>query len=265
MKDLSSITHQVISAVQDVGYFIQQESLKFAASDVEEKSLNSLVTYVDKTSEELLTQRLQKIIPTSGFITEEEVTQDEMKEFTWIIDPLDGTTNFIHRLPFYCISVALQIGGKTVLGVVYEMNHKEMYHAISGQGAFLNKKPIQVSKTKNLKDAIIATGFPYYDYSGLEAYLSTFEYFVKNTRGVRRFGSAAMDLAYVACGRFDGFFEYGLNVWDVAAGILLVHEAGGKLQDFTGGEQYLDGNRIIASNSYLAMRISNITGQYFSS
>lgn len=161
---------------------------------------------------------------------------------------MDGTTNFIHGLPIFSISIALAHKNEIIAGVIYEINQDECFYAWKNGGAFLNGKQIYVSKTDKLDDSLLATGFPYYDYSRLDAYLQLFKHFMQNTRGVRRLGSAAVDLAYVACGRFDGFYEYGLNPWDVAAGIILVKEAGGNCIDFNEGKDYLYGREIIASN-----------------
>lgn len=258
MVDLSKITSQVIRLAKEVGVFIREETATFDFHSIEEKSINSLVTTVDKGSEELLANGLRKILPQAGFLTEEKMVAQEDREYTWIIDPIDGTTNFIHQLPFYCISIALRKDAEMVVGVVYEINRREVFSAFSGGGAYLNSQPIQVRTSNHLKDAVIATGFPYYDYSKLDSYMHTLEYFMKHTRGVRRFGSAALDLAYVACGRFDGFFEYGLNTWDVAAGIVLVKEAGGTITDFTGGTEPLERREMVASNVEIGMRMTNV-------
>lgn len=258
MVDLSKIVTQVIRLAKEVGVFIREETASFDFHSIEEKSVNSLVTHVDKGSEKLLALGLQKILPQAGFLTEEKMVAQENRAYTWIIDPIDGTTNFIHQLPFYCISIALRKDAQMVLGVVYEINRREVFSAFAGGGAYLNNQPIQVRSSTHLKDAVIATGFPYYDYSKLDAYMHTLEYFMKHTRGVRRFGSAAMDMAYVACGRFDGFFEYGLNTWDVAAGIVLVNEAGGSVTDFTGGDEPLKRRELVASNAEISLRMTNV-------
>ena len=246
--NLETLTHASCKVVKEVGLFIQEELGRVKAKDIETKSLNSLVSYVDKTAEEKLVSALSELLPDSKFLTEEETVTQEEGEFRWIIDPLDGTTNFLHQLPFFSISVALQHHGKTVLGIVYEVNQKECFYAWKGGGAFLNGNPISVTDTQRIEESLVATGFPYYDYTYMSAYFEVLEYLMLNTRGIRRFGSAALDLAYVACGRFDAFFEYSLNPWDVAGGAFLVQEAGGKLSDFSGGTDYLFGKQILASN-----------------
>ena len=235
--------------VEQTGNFIRAELGKVASPDIEVKSLNSLVSYVDKTAEKQLVSGLTELIPNATFLTEEETIEQRKGTYQWIIDPLDGTTNFLHQLPCFAISVALQHREETVLGIVYEINSKECFYAWQGGGAYLNEQKISVSPTSTLQESLIATGFPYYDYQWVEPYLKTLKHFMLETRGVRRFGAAAVDLAYVACGRFDAFFEYSLSPWDVAAGILLVQEAGGRVSDFKGGDNFLYGKEIIAANS----------------
>lgn len=263
VRNLASILEQTLRVVEDVGVFIRQEAHQFQQDQIETKALNSLVTYVDKTAEKMLVERLHDLLPEAGFWTEEETAVREEKAYTWIIDPLDGTTNFIHHVPVYGISVGLKKDQDLILGIIYEVNRKEMFYARRQSGAFLNHQKIRVSKTRVLSDALIASGFPYSDHAYLAPYLQSFEYFVRHARGVRRLGSAAVDLAYVACGRFDGYFEYGLNPWDVAAGILLVREAGGIVQDFQGQAEVLSGHQILASNDALNLRLLNITKQFF--
>lgn len=234
-----------------VGEFIRREKGKVTSGEIETKSLNSLVSYVDKTAEEHLVKELGNLLPGSVFLTEEETVKTQRGDLQWIIDPLDGTTNFLHSLPVFSVSVALQVKQETVLGIVYEINQHECFYAWKGGGAYLNGEPVSVSKTETLADALIATGFPYFDYDKVPGYLQILSEMMTKTRGVRRFGSAAVDLAYVACGRFDAFFEYSLNVWDVAAGAFIIQEAGGRVTDFRGGDDYLYGREIVATNAIL--------------
>ena len=255
---LTQLLAQVEVLTMHVGKYIRDEAEAFDPSQIEEKSLNSLVTHIDKGAEKRLASGLNNLLPQAGFITEEKMVAQEDRKYTWIIDPIDGTTNFIHGLPYFCISIALRQHDEIVLGVVYDISRDELFSAVKGNGATLNKKPIQVSKTIHLKDSILATGFPYHDYRSVQEYLEIFEYFIKHTRGLRRFGAAALDLSYVACGRFDGFFEYGLNIWDVAAGVLLIQEAGGKVVDFKGHNTFLESRQLIAGNSEVVMRMTNV-------
>jgi myo-inositol-1(or 4)-monophosphatase len=192
---------------------------------------------------------LKKIVPSAGFITEENTVEQLNSELVWIIDPLDGTTNFIHNLPIYSISVALVKGNEILIGVVYEMGKKDLFIAWQNGGSWCNGEKICVSKTSELSQSLIATGFPYYEFDQMEAYIKTLTYLMKNTHGLRRLGSAAVDLAYVACGKFDAFFETGLHAWDVAAGCLLVQEAGGNVYDFKGETNYIFGKSITAGNA----------------
>ena len=177
---------------------------------------------------------------------------------------MDGTTNFIHHVPVYAISVALMRNNEIILGVVYGINNRECFYAWKGSQAFLNREPIRVSETSNLNNSLLATGFPYSDYGKLDEYIKLFKNLMIKTRGIRRLGSAAIDLAYVACGRFDGFFEYGLHSWDVAAGAFIIKQAGGEISDFNGGNDFVFGKEIIASNQGIYKELSNIINNSFS-
>ena len=245
-NELERICCEACGIIKSVGGFLMEELGKVDVSAIETKSLNSLVSYVDKTAEEKLVAALQVILPAATFITEEETIEQASGEYRWIIDPLDGTTNFLHQLPFFAISVALQQNEKTIMGIVYEPNREECFYAWKDGGAYLNGKAIHTSNNAVLKDSLVATGFPYYDYTRQESYLKVFTHLMANTRGIRRCGAAALDLAFVACGRFDGYFEYSIQAWDVAAGAFLVQEAGGKVTDFSGGDNYLFGQEIVA-------------------
>jgi myo-inositol-1(or 4)-monophosphatase len=245
------ICKNVISAAVEAGMFIQSEAQKFSSDKVETKGLNNFVSYVDKNAEKILVEALTDILPDSGFIAEEGTMEHHGEQYTWVIDPLDGTTNFIHGLPTYGISIALMDGKEIVLGVVYELNTKECFSAWKGSPAFLDGKPITVSKAPTVKDSLVATGFPYYDFDKLTAYMKSLEYFLKNSHGARRIGSASVDLAYVACGRFEAFYEYGLQPWDVAAGAFILQQAGGKVSDFDGGSDFIFGKEIVATNGLI--------------
>ena len=246
--ELKQLTEKVCSISKEVGAFIQQESAKLSSGDIETKSKNSLVTYVDKTAEKIVVDFLSELIPESGFIAEEGTSNKKGEKYNWVIDPLDGTTNFIHSIPTYCVSIALLKNNELALGVIYEPNQDEMFYAWKNGGAYLNGKSISVSSTTKISNALLATGFPYYDYKRIDGYMNMLKWLMHNSRGVRRIGSAAIDLAYVACGRFDAFYEYSLNPWDVAAGAIIVNEAGGSVKDFEGGENYIFGREILASN-----------------
>ncbi|NNM15986.1 MAG: inositol monophosphatase [Bacteroidia bacterium] len=245
--DLHSICEQVIALSKSTGEFIREERKNFNRNTVEYKGKNDLVSYVDKTAEQQLVSGLKSTLAEAAFITEEN-TENSEGEFQWVIDPLDGTTNFVHGVPCFCISIALLQNKKAILGVIYEINLDECFYASQGNGAFLNGEKISVSPTLNLSETLMATGFPYQDYSRLPEYMQVFDHCMHHTHGLRRWGSAAVDLAYVACGRFDGFFEYGLNPWDVAAGVIIVEEAGGSVSDFSGNGNAIFGEEIIATN-----------------
>ncbi|MDD3875809.1 MAG: inositol monophosphatase family protein [Bacteroidales bacterium] len=251
MENYGNLCMSVCSLCEKTADYIRGEALKLKTSDVEIKGMHNFVTYVDKTAEKKLVEALQSLLPSAGFIVEENTIEKKSADYNWIIDPLDGTTNFIHGIPCYCISIALMSEKEIVLGVIYEINLKECFYAWKGSPAFLNAKEIHVSKSTKIVDSLLATGFPYYDYKHLDPYLDFFKYLILESRGVRRLGSAAVDLAYVACGRFDGFYEYSLNPWDVAAGSFIVEQAGGKVCDFSGKDNFIFGQEIIAANPFI--------------
>lgn len=233
--------------VINTGHYISNQFGQVHSDDIEEKSMNQLVSYVDKTAEELLIKGLSGLWPESSFYTEEATVERKLKEYTWIIDPLDGTTNFLHSLPVYSVSVALMHKENVVMGFVYDCDRGDIYAALKGEGAWMNENEIHVSGCKHLSSSLLATGFPYYDFEKIHSYLSVLRDLMKKSHGLRRLGSAALDLAYTACGRFDGFFEYGLSPWDVAAGALIIEEAGGLVTDFNGSKNYIFGKTIIGS------------------
>lgn len=254
----------MVQAATQVGRYILSQQGQLAEADVEEKGVHNLVSYVDKTAEEQLVAALSQVVPEAGFITEENtIAQSADKEYKWIIDPLDGTTNFIHGIPCYAVSIALVKGETPIAGVIYEITRAECFYAWQGGGAFLNGKPISVSKIKELDKSLLVTGFPYYDYGKLDQYLALFKHLMKHSRGIRRLGSAATDMAYVACGRFEAFYEYGLSPWDVAAGIVIITEAGGSVADFSGGTNYLFGKELVCSNTHVQQEMLDAVGLFF--
>jgi len=223
--------------------------MNFDANAIEFKGLNDLVSYVDKNAEKQLVRNLKKLIPEAGFTTEEETINSKGDIYNWIIDPLDGTTNFIHGIPAYAISIALYEHNMPVIGVVYEINRGEMFYSYKGGAAYLNGKEIRVSPRASLSDCLLATGFPYYQFDKQAKYMQLLSEMMQKCHGLRRIGSAAVDLAYVACGRFDAFFEYNLNAWDVAAGAYLVQQAGGNVLNFRGGDEFINTREILATNA----------------
>lgn len=234
---------------KEAGRFIREQQHKITSEKIESKGLHNYVTYVDKTTEQMLVDKLQTLLPEAGFIVEEETISKTGAVYNWIIDPLDGTTNYIHGLPPYAISIALKENDEIVAGVIYEVCLDECFYAWKNSKAFLNGNEIMVSGISKVTDSLIATGFPYHDYRLLERFMLTLDYFMKHSHGLRRLGSAATDMAYVACGRFDAFYEYGLNPWDVAAGVIIIRQAGGEVCDFRGGNNYIFGGEIVAANS----------------
>jgi len=261
MNSLEKITEAVIKTAREAGTFIRAQSQDFSSEMTEYKGLHDLVSYVDRTAEEMILIGLSKLLPEAGFIAEESGTK-MATEYNWIVDPLDGTTNFVHGVPIYSVSIALKQNDQIVVGVVYEISRDECFYAWSEGPAFLNGKIITVSTAKALSDSLIATGFPYNDFSRMSGYLKLFDDLMRNSRGLRRLGSAAVDLAYVACGRFEAFYEYGLNPWDVAAGAFIVQQAGGRITDFRQEKQWLFGKEICASNSFTHLELISKIKKY---
>lgn len=217
---------------------------------VSNKGRNDFVTEVDKQAEAIIIDAIHKAYPGHAILAEESGSQGE-DEFQWVIDPLDGTTNFLHGFPHFAVSIALKHKGVLDQGVIYDPLKQELFTASKGGGAYLNKRRIRVSKKKELDGALLGTGFPFREMKNLDTYLETFRKLFPVVAGVRRAGSAALDLAYVACGRLDGFWEYGLKEWDIAAGALLIVEAGGLVCDITGSQTHLESGNVMAGNANL--------------
>lgn len=253
--NLGGITKELVNALHESATFLRKEYETFSMDRIEKKGrYNNLVSYVDKQAEEMLVESLTEILPQAGFVTEENTTSIGKKEYNWIIDPLDGTTNFIHGLPIFCTTAALMHGDEVLLGATIDPMRSEVYYAWKGGGAWLNNHQIKVTDTTTVEDSLIITGFPYDLKGHTEKYYALIQQFTNTCHGVRRLGSAALDMAYVASGRAEAFFEYNLNIWDIAAGIILVQEAGGKVTDFSGGNKYLDGSEVLtAGNAHPAI------------
>ena len=246
--DYKKLCFQVQDIAKSTGAFIREEQKRIAVSDIELKSVSSLVTYVDKTAEQQIVSALKQLIPDSGFVAEEGTAGSNNVKNTWFVEPLDGTTHYLHGLASHSVSIALAENNKLVLDVVYEVDADELFYAWKDSPAFCNGKEIKASTRAKSEDALIATGFPYYDFDRVDDYIGAMRELMKTTRGIRRFGSAAIDLAYIAAGRFDAFFEHALHAWDVAAGVFILQQAGGKTCDFNGGENWLFGGELISAN-----------------
>lgn len=249
--NLKSTIEDTIEITRQVGAMIRTERAALEKRGVEVKGKNDFVTHVDKASEQQLIEKLSKILPGSGFIAEEGTKPAKNEKYKWIIDPIDGTTNFIHGAPPYCISIGLSEGEQLIAGVVLEITANECFYAWDGSKAFLNETEIRVSQTPKLSGALLATGFPYTEFGRMDDFMKTMDYFFHHSHGVRRLGSAAADLAYVACGRYDGFYEYNLKPWDVAAGAYIVMAAGGRVTDFRGTNNFLHGGEVVAGNTLM--------------
>lgn len=246
--DLEKLCHTLIEGIRPVGAYMRAQRKQFEQVDVAKKGVRDFVTAVDMYAERELVKFLSALLPEAGFITEEKTVDQTPAAYNWIIDPLDGTMNYVHGIPIYSISIALQLEDTLILGVVYEVVQDEMFYTWKGAPSYLNGKPISVSFCPTLQDALIATGFPYIrHHDRTQAIAETLKYFLDHGRDIRRLGTAATDLCYVACGRLDLYYEGYLNIWDIAAGILIVQHAGGHTVDFAGGSNFSDGKILAAS------------------
>jgi myo-inositol-1(or 4)-monophosphatase len=265
MPDKKLLEHArdvAVAAAQQAGSLIRFHAGQMAGEDIREKRVHDLVTHADEASQEHLIETLQQAFPDFDILAEEgpEAAAAPVPEgYRWIIDPIDGTTNFLHGLPPYAVSIGLQHEDAMVVGVVLDVSQNDLFTAVRGGGTYRNGVRVQVSQTQHLDDSLIATGFPYRVFDYIDDYFKVMASFMRNTRGLRRLGSAAVDLAYVACGTFDGFFETGLNAWDVAAGLLLVEEAGGHLTDFQGAPSSPFDRQIVASNGKIHAAMLDFT------
>lgn len=248
MKDYEKELQTAVEAAKEASALIS-EIRDNKGFDIQMKGKNDLLTDADLASEQKIIQVLHRTYPNDAILAEESSQRKELPEGrVWIIDPIDGTTNFAHGFPVYCISIALWENKEAKVGLVLEIANQEWFTAIIGQGAYRNGEPISVSKVEDAGDSLIGTGFPYNDLGMADNYLRLLLKLMQKTHGIRRPGAAAWDLCNVACGRFDGFYEYGLNPWDVAAGALILKEAGGIVSDWKGGQNWLFGKRIITGN-----------------
>jgi myo-inositol-1(or 4)-monophosphatase len=260
--DYKKLCFQVQEIARKTGSFIREEQKKISAEKVEIKSVASLVTYVDKTAEERIVSVLKELIPSSGFVAEEGTADSNNEKFTWFIDPLDGTTNYVHGLAPHSVSIGLAENDELVMGVIYEVGADEMFYAWKNSSAYCNGEEIKVATRSKSEDTLIATGFPYYAFDKIDEYLRATRHIMKVTRGIRRMGSAAIDLAYTAAGRFDGFYEHALHAWDLAAGVFILKQAGGKVSDFNGGDNWLFGGELIASSESYFDEFYDILNKY---
>jgi myo-inositol-1(or 4)-monophosphatase len=255
INDYKKFLKTAINVSREAGNLILKNLGKISKTKIKIKKPSDFVTHIDKKSEELIINTIKKEFPDHHFLAEEIIHDNETKGYRWIIDPLDGTTNYIHQYPTFSVSIALQEEGKTILGVIYDPVKEELFTAITSCGSYLNKKPINVSKRTNLKESLIITGFPFRKKDIIDDYLKLFKNLFLKVSDIRRDGSAALDLAYVACGRCDGFFELNLSPWDIAAGSILIKEAGGVVTDFNGNNKFLLTGNIIAGNKNIHQKI----------
>jgi len=236
-----------VKAARRAGSIINRAALDRSALEVRSKNRNDFVTQIDKASEAAIIDIIHKAHPDHAILAEESGASAQKSEYRWVIDPLDGTTNFIHGFPQYCVSIAVQHRGATAHGVVYDPTKNELFTASKGRGAYLDDRRMRVSRCLSLKEALIGTGFPFKELGRIDLFMRQMRYLMEHSAGMRRAGAAALDLAYVAAGRMDGFWEMGLSAWDMAAGALMVQEAGGIVGDLAGEPGFLEKGDIAAA------------------
>jgi len=249
--DLAVVCERAIPVIKEAGAYIRSRQLAVKTLQINKKGVRDFVTEVDMQAERFLVEHLHNILPEAGFITEEKTIEQNRQAYNWVIDPLDGTMNFIHGIPLYSISVALQQGEEIVLGIVYEIVHDELFHTWLNNKSYCNGVEIHATVCAEMKDALIVTGFPYIRNDDRTTSLAAaLKYFLDNGRDIRRLGTAATDLCYIACGRMDIYYEGFLNIWDIAAGILILKNAGGVVVNFNGEAEFSSGN-LVATNDVL--------------
>lgn len=262
--NLHPMLNVAIKAARAAGAIINRAALDVESVRISQKQINDFVTEVDHASERAIIETLLTAYPGHGIVAEESGSEHGAKdsEYVWIIDPLDGTTNFIHGFPVYCVSIALAVRGKVEQAVIYDPSRNDLFTATKGRGAFLNERRIRVSKRTQLKESLLSTGFPFRPGDNFKSYLNMMGDVMQRTAGLRRPGAAALDLAYVAAGYTEGFFETGLSIWDVAAGSLLVTEAGGLIGNFTGESDFLEQRECLAGTPRIYGQLVQILGKY---
>jgi len=262
-SDFSEIHRVAVQTAQKAGEYLVRHFGKIKPDQVDDKGINDFVTFVDRHSEEIIVSEIQDNFKDHSILAEEKGIHSEGNAFRWIIDPLDGTKNFIQTLPYFCVSIAVEYQGQIVVGVVHDPIHRETFHAISGQGSYLNEQKINVSQETNIQRTMICTGFPHRDKWRLPAYLKAFEEIFLICTGIRRMGAAALDLCYTACGRFAGFWEFGLSSWDMAAGSVIIQEASGQITDFWGNPDFLNNGYVVAGNKIVHNALKSILEIHF--
>jgi len=252
-----------VTAARLAGDIILKDLGQLSTADIQTKQAFDFVTRVDRWSEAVIMQTIREKFPHHLFLSEETLKQEGNGDYRWIIDPLDGTTNFIHSYPMFSVSIALEYQNEIILGVVFDPLRDELFHAVKGRGSFLNNSRIFVSDITLAKNCLIATGFPFKKKEMTDLYLDAFRKIFEHVSDIRRAGSAAIDLAYIAAGRVEGFFELNLSPWDIAAGSLLISEAGGIISDFGGGKEYLSTGNVVAGNNKIHAELLKSIRQVF--
>ncbi len=253
--------HVAIEAAKEAGKFLKYNTGKVKSIEIKKGEERNLVSDLDKASEEKIIQHIHRHYPNHAILAEESGASDAVAEYKWVIDPLDGTTNYLHGVPVYCVTIALERKGELVAGVIYDPNMDELFTVEKGSGAYMNGKKLSVSSSSTLIASLLVTGFPYDISVNPDHAIDHFVHFLTKSGGIRRLGSAALDLAYIASGRFDGFWEVNLNPWDMAAGVLLVEEAGGRVTNFLGRPSSIYLKQVLATNGKIHDQMVSVLSQ----
>ena len=254
-----------VGAAEEAGRLLMRSLGRLRADQVAQKGISDYVTTLDRAAERVILRKIRRAFPRHRIVAEESgrSARAGASAYEWYVDPIDGTTNYIHQFPAFCVSIGLAHEGRLVLGVIYDPWRGELFHGAAGGGAFCNRRRIRVAGRRSLREGLIATGFPFRIRGRLETYLRSFRAIFRGSSGIRRAGSAALDLAYTACGRLDGFWEMGLSPWDIAAGAFLVQEAGGRVSDFAGGDEYLRHGSVLVANPVIHAQMVRILRPIF--
>lgn len=262
MHDVQDLLATAKEAARIGGEILIKGFRRLKKDQIRMKGSGDYVTEMDHRSEEAIIQTIKRSFPDHHIHAEESGADSSTSPYRWFIDPLDGTTNYVHGVAVFSVSIAAAVDGETVVGVVLDPVQKEMFWAAKGRGAYLNADPIRVSDKKTLEECFLASGFPWRSKQYIDAYLDSFREFFSRTAGVRRMGSAAIDLAYTACGRFDGFWEMKLKPWDISAGVLILREAGGVASDFLGGDRFMETGNLVATNPFVYPKMLEVVKKH---
>ncbi|MCB0284190.1 MAG: inositol monophosphatase [Calditrichaeota bacterium] len=260
---MNELLNTAQTAAKKAGKILMENFGKVKSADIRKKSQTDFLSYVDEQSEKVIINTIRAAFPDHSILAEESGADNQKNNYTWIIDPLDGTTNYLKSIPVFAVSIAVEFQKEIVAGVILDPVHNDLFYAAKGKGAFLNGNPVRVSQETNINESFFATGFPFKLKHKVPDYLNAFKNLFDHSVGARRMGAAAIDLAYVACGKFDGFWEIGLKPWDMAAGEILIREAGGIVTDFWNQPNHLNNSHLLTGNPEIHRQMGELIRDVF--